>query len=344
VIGERVRLAREACLLTQEQLGEGIGLTQVAVHDIEAGRSSPSDKTLAAISRVTGFPIRFFGLGPLPDFPEGRFRRLKKGTKKVSRQVRAQVRHFFEVVQRAERDLALPAVALRPVGHDDAYTPSEVEEIADDVRAALNLGARDPIPNLTRALERGGVIVVMLPTEMVDHDGFSAWPYFGVDEGRPIIALGRGNPGDRNRFTVAHEAGHLVLHTLRPDLDPDLAEAEANRFAGALLLPEPAAREALRVPVTLSVLRNVKGTWGCSIGMGAQRAKDLGLISPEHFVSLRKQISARGWTKSEPGEFDPEEPQLIGKVVSHLGGGGSLLERADRVPIGLFALRAVLAS
>lgn len=331
-------MAREACLLTQEQLGNASGLSQEAVHDIEAGRSTPSENTLATISTATGFPVPFFFLGPLPDFPEGRFRKRKRGTKRVGRQVRAQVRQFFEVVQRAESVLTLPPVALRPIRFDP--TPDEVEEIAEDVRASLKLGERDPIPNLMRALERGGVIIVALPTEMTDHDGFSAWPYYGVDEGRPIIAVGRGNPGDRNRFTVAHETGHLVLHTMRPDIAPDIAEAEANRFAGAMLLPEDAARDALRTPVTLSVLRNVKATWGCSIGMGAQRAKDLGLISHDHFVSLRKQISARGWSKSEPGEFDAERPQLISKVVAHLGGTGPILERAERVPMGLFALRA----
>lgn len=331
-------MARESCLLTQEQLGDASGLTQEAVHDIEAGRAIPSERTLAAISGATAFPVPFFFLGPLPDFPDGRFRKLKRGTKKVSRQVRAQVRQFFEVVQRAESVLTLPTVVLRPIRRGP--TLDEIEDIAGDVRTALKLGARDPIPNLTRALERGGVVVVALPTEMADHDGFSAWPYYGVDEGRPIIAVGRGNPGDRNRFTLAHETGHLILHTMRPDIDPDLAEAEANRFAGALLLPADAAEDALRAPVTLSVLRNVKGTWGCSIGMGAQRAKDLGLISHDHFVSLRKQLSARGWSKSEPGEFEAEQPQLIAKVVAHLGGTGPIFERAERVPMGMFALRA----
>jgi Zn-dependent peptidase ImmA (M78 family)/transcriptional regulator with XRE-family HTH domain len=343
LIGERVRLAREACLFTQEQLGQASRLSQEAIHDIEAGRSVASGDALAAISRATGFPVRFFSLGPLPDFPDGRFRRLKKGTRKVSRQVRAQVRHLFEIVQRGEDALTLPPVVLRPIGFDDELTPAEVEEFAVNTRNDLKLGARDPIPNLTRALERGGVVVVTLPTEMRDHDGFSAWPYFGADEGRPIIAVGRSTPGDRARFTIGHETGHLVLHTLRPDLDPRIAEAEANRFAGALLLPDEAAREALRPPVTLSVLRNIKATWGCSIGMGAQRAKDLGLITSEHFVSLRKQISARGWTKSEPGEFEAEQPQLITKVIEHLAGSGPLTERAERVPIGLFALRAASA-
>jgi Zn-dependent peptidase ImmA (M78 family)/transcriptional regulator with XRE-family HTH domain len=338
MIGERVRMAREACLLTQKQLAEASDLTQVGVHDIESGRSTPSDHSLAAISAATSFPVRFFKLGPLPDFPDGRFRKLKRGTRRVSRQVRAQVRQIFEVVQRGEKVLTLPPIALQAIRQTPG--PDEIESIAGDVRSALKIGVDDPIPNLTRALERGGIVVVALPTDMADHDGFSVWPEYGLDEGRPIIAVARGNPGDRNRFTLAHETGHLVLHTARPDVDPDIAEAEANRFAGALLLPAGAARHALRSPVTLTVLRTVKDNWGCSIGMAAQRARDLGLISQDHFVSLRKQLSARGWTKSEPGAFEAEQPQLIAKVVTHLGGTGPMSERAERVPMGLFALRA----
>jgi Zn-dependent peptidase ImmA (M78 family)/DNA-binding XRE family transcriptional regulator len=341
MIGERVRLAREACLLTQDQLGASSGLSQEKIHDIEVGRARPTEAMLDRIATATAFPLPFFHLGPLPDFPDGRFRKFKKGTKKVSRQVRAQVRQFFEVVQRSEAELNLPPVALQPISPHDP-TSDEIEEFAEEARRRMKIGLQDPIPNLTRALERAGVIVVTLPLDMADHDGFSAWPDYGFAEGRPIIAVAGSSSGDRGRFTLAHETGHLILHHHRPDVDPSLAEAEASHFAGALLLPADAATEALRPPVTLSVLLNVKGTWGCSIGMAAQRAKDLGLITQEHFVSLRKQLSARGWTKDEPGAFEPERPQLIAKIVEHLGGTGSVVERAARVPMGLFALKAAI--
>jgi hypothetical protein len=37
-----------------------------------------------------------------------------------------------------------------------------------------------------------------------------------------------------------------------------------------------------------------------------------------------------GWTKDEPGAFEPERPRLIAKIVDHMGGTGSLVERAAR--------------
>ena len=144
------------------------------------------------------------------------------------------------------------------------------------------------IPNLTRAVERAGVLVVRFPGTIKDHDSYASWPDFSLG-GRPVIALTGGHPGDRDRFNVGHELGHLLLHTLRPNTDPREAEAEANRFAGALLLPRRSAAAALRRPITLRVLMGVKATYGISIAMGAQRARDLELISKAQFVSLRCQ-------------------------------------------------------
>jgi len=342
LIGERVRLAREACRLTQIELSDLAGISQGTLSDLEAGRIMvPSDEVVEAVSRTTQFPVAFFSRGPLPDIPEGNYRKLKRGKSKISKQIRAQIRAVVEIVQSAEEVLQLPSVSLSPV--DDLKGDlEELEECTQALRQKLGVGGRDPIPNLTRALERTGTVVVRLPTEMEDHDGFSVWPDFGLG-GRPIIAISNGNPGDRDRFNMAHETGHLVLHTRRDVADPDRAEREANRFAGALLLPEEAAREAIRPPITLRVLMAVKATFGTSIAMNAQRAKDLRLISDQQFVSLRRQISARRWTRQEPVEVTPERPILIAKILSVAGSDGSTVRMAERNLLPPMIYRALTA-
>ncbi len=339
MIGERVRLAREACLLTQLQLSETSGVPQGTLSQMEAGRiASPSRDAVVAIARATNFPESFFSLGPLPDLPEGHYRKLKRGTSKVTRQVRAQVRQAVELVQLSEGRVKLPTLAFEPV--DVLEDLAGVEQVAERMRVALGVGARDPIPNLTRAIERAGVVLVALAIEMRDHDGFSAWPDFGLG-GRPIIAVSPTTAGDRNRFTLAHELGHLVLHTTRTEVGSSQAETEAHRFAGALLIPQQAAAETLRPPLTLQVLKEVKATFGVSIAMGARRAFDLGMISKEHYVSLNKQLSARGWRRKEPVEVGMEEPLLLPKMIALLAGGGSVTERAERVHMPTFAFRAL---
>ena len=73
------------------------------------------------------------------------------------------------------------------------------------------------------------------------------------EEGRVIIGVNSHHSGVRQRFTIAHELGHLTLHRGRAlildtpvrvnfrdgrsSLAEDREEVEANRFAAALLMP-----------------------------------------------------------------------------------------------------------
>jgi Zn-dependent peptidase ImmA (M78 family)/DNA-binding XRE family transcriptional regulator len=341
MIGERVRHARDFCGLTQAALAELAGVPQSKISEIEAGRDArPKAEYIDRIANATAFPTTFFDLGPLPDLPDGNFRRLKRGKVQATKQVRAHARQIVELIQRAESVVEMPPVRLKPV-----RAVGDFETLAAEVREEMGVGQRDPIPNLTRAVERAGVVVAGLPGEIPDHYGFSAWPEFGF-EGRPIIVFSQTDPGDRQRFTIAHELGHLLLHSpLRDDeLDADTAEKEANRFAGALLLPRVAAMESMRSPLTLTTLAGVKATFGCSIGVCAHRAADLGLITEGRFVSLRKQMTSRGWHRNEPVEVPNEKPLLIGKVLNHMGQGDSVAERAASVKMPAFAYRALAAA
>jgi Zn-dependent peptidase ImmA (M78 family)/transcriptional regulator with XRE-family HTH domain len=342
MIGQRIRLAREVCAMTQTELAASVGISQGTLSSIEIGQIlQPSKQVVRQIAAATGFPPTFFYLGPLPDFPEGSFRRLARGRSKVSAQVRAQVRHIAEVVQRTESNLTLPPTTLKPTSVE--LNVDQIERYTVEIRQFMGVGQNEPIPNLTRAVERAGVIVISIPTEMPDHDGFSIWPDYGL-EGRPLVALTRGARGDRNRFTLAHELGHLLLHTLRPNVDAKTAEGEANRFAGSLLIPRRAALQVITTPVTLGVLMRVKATHGTSIAMTAKRALDLKIIDQRHFISLRKQLSARGWTKAEPVEVGAENPILISKILLAAGGEGSWSERAARLPMQTFSYRALASA
>lgn len=340
MIGERVRLAREATRLTQTELASLATVSQGTLSAIEAGRFlEPDRRIIKRIAETTLYPENFFYLGDLPDIPDGRFRRRKKGTSKVSKQVRAQVRQIVDLLQRTEPRVKLPPIRIDAIQHP-VHDFETIESIAAAVREDLGVGSRDPIPNLTRAIERAGVVVVRLPGTMEDHDGFSVWPDYGLG-GRPVIAITITERGDRDRFNIAHEIGHLVLHTVQTGTDPAQAELQANRFAGALLIPHEAAIESMRPPVTLRVLLGVKATFGTSVAMTARRARDLNLISQDHYESLQKQMSTRGWRRQEPVEVRPENPLLIAKVIDLISGQGSTAQRALRVGMPVFAFSAL---
>lgn len=81
-------------------------------------------------------------------------------------------------------------------------------------------------------------------------------------KGRSVIGVNASHPETRQRFTLAHEIGHMILH---PDADfhiddafpvrfrnarsstgDDEAEVEANQFAAELLMPEDVLRKHVR--------------------------------------------------------------------------------------------------
>ena len=74
------------------------------------------------------------------------------------------------------------------------------------VRARWGLGER-PVSNVLHLLESRGARIYSLTPENTELDAYSLYW-----QGRPFIFLATGKSGERGRFDVAHELGHLVLH------------------------------------------------------------------------------------------------------------------------------------
>ena len=168
-----------------------------------------------------------------------------------------------------------------PLGASKAGVQSFAEEVADK----LDFSAGDSIEDLVTRV--GGRLVV----------GTSG---FGDQDSGSIIAreandfdifVSRHTSLKRDRFTIAHEIGHLVLHLPRikkddPDaymratryVDPDdsvqqKAEWEANWFAAAFIMPSAVFTKAFRqggVEMAASVC-------GVSVNAADIRSKNLGL-------------------------------------------------------------------
>ena len=113
-----------------------------------------------------------------------------------------------------------------------------------------------------------------------------------------IIGVNEAHPSVRQRFTIAHEIGHLRLHRGRPlildtqtrinmrnavsSTATDHEEIEANRFAAALLAPEHMVRRAARgMQFTASedLVEELAGQFGMSETAMNYRLLNLGIIS-----------------------------------------------------------------
>jgi Zn-dependent peptidase ImmA (M78 family)/DNA-binding XRE family transcriptional regulator len=317
--GERIRSVRQLFGISQVDLANAAAVSQSLISQVENGTREASEELVQAVAAATGTPRSFFDVMP-PDIPLGtlRFRKLASARQSDTKRVKILFDEAFRVVADLLDGASYPIPNL-PCASDDV-SPDEIEIFADRTREALQPDLEGPVKHLTRACERAGIAIVpiTLPnadddeTEAVGHFGVSCWP--SRDE-PALIGYFSGGPGDRHRYTIAHELGHLVLHANRRTIkDP---EAEANRFAGALLIPMLRAQEIFSTPVTLTDLLQLKARWGVSVQALIMRGSQLGLIDEQRKTSLFKQLSTRGWRRVEPITVHREEPVLVWRLLGH---------------------------
>jgi len=186
----------------------------------------------------------------------------------------------------------------------------EVERAAEDLRSSWELGS-GPLDSLTDLLEERGLKVGSMDADVL----FDACTFRSEQDTSVTAVVVRSDmPGDRQRFCLAHELGHLML---RPDGLDD--EEAAHRFAAAFLVPRAAALFELRgrrVDLSLYELHLLKHKYGLSMQAWIYRAGDLGIISRTKAETLFKTFSSKGWRKEEPGDvIAPEVPRRFERLV-----------------------------
>jgi len=338
--GSRIRQARELRALTQVELAEHVDVNQSTVASIESGRRIPSEELLQSISIRTGFPPSFFKQDTPDEFPIGSHLLFRARASVTARQ-EAQAHRFAQIIYECSVKLAnrLTSIPLHL-----PQLPDETPEVAAEVtRATLGLSPDTPIGDVSFSIERAGVFVTVLPLSIERIDAFSLWA--GKYSDKPVIATLGQEFGDRQRFSLAHELGHLVMHQSMRGTFREI-EKEANRFAGALLLPGTPMHEELLPPVTLTSLATLKPRWGVSMQAIAMRAFDLGLITERQRTYLFKQMSMRGFRKREPASLDVplEKPRGLRQMAELLYGNPiSYQEFAQDVRLPVTLLQETLA-
>lgn len=314
MIGERIKQARVAAGLSLRALADRAGVTAMAISKYETGKSTPSSGVLLALAKTLGVRTEYFFRPVKVELEEVNYRKHSRLPTKVLAQIKGdaieQIERFLELEQLLPNG---PVQTFKLPGKLPASISAldQVENAARTVRNAWNLGV-DPIPVLTDMLEERGVMVFQSQAIPGDFDGLAT-----KVNGIPIIVVSANAPGDRQRFTMAHELGHLILAArLEPGIDD---EAASNRFAGAFLAPasevrkELGERRAWLEPQELAVL---KKAYGLSMGGWLHRAKDLGIMSDARYVAMVKYFRTRDWHKTEPGDPYPQErPQLFEQLV-----------------------------
>lgn len=323
-VGERIRLLRTAIGKSQTSLSEELGFKgNTLVSKIETGRAPLDDQLAVDIAAALGCTVQFL-YKPLEPVLATKpwLRAYADASAKVVDQVLADnlLAHEFFIVSGLRR-----VPDSLPLFDDDVNDDDAIEEFADYIRTVAEIPEGSPVMHAVRAVERLGCSVLPLESELGRHLGLSQ----RID-GRPFIRLSRAwdsegrlhVPGDRQRFTVSHELGHLALHSeTPPPRTPEEAkrlENQAHRFAAAFLAPAAPLLDnwhELGGRATLGVFQKLKATWGVAIKMLVTRFRQLEVIDDDQARSLYRQISARGWNTSEPVEVSNEEPVWFTKSL-----------------------------
>ena len=305
---EMLILARESRGMTQKALATKAEITQAQISKYESGVLEVPDERLDRIARALRYPVEFFfrsdqryGHGS-PCLYHRKRQSLPLG-KQREIQATLNVRRL-EVVSLLRGVEVESEVGFVRMDIEDYKSP---EQIAQLVRKGWRLPL-GPIQNLVRSIEYAGGIVLSgsFGTRKLDAISLRA-------PGQPpLFFVNNDLPGDRLRWTLAHEVGHVTMHTLP---SPE-QEREADLFAAELLMPEKEIKRDL-YGLTFQKLGPLKYHWKVAMSSLIRRAQDLKQITPRQYKRFMTQMSTLGIRTNEPYPLAPEEPSVIGEVVNY---------------------------
>ena len=341
MIGIRLKLARAAAGLSLRALADAIGhrVSAQAIGKYERDEAMPGSAVLIALAGALHTTIDYLLGDPELVLRDLEFRRNAFTSKRDEARVEATVLSHLERYLAIEDILRLASArwdAPRDAPYPVLRNTVEADRAADALRRHWGLG-HEPIPNLVELLEERGVKVFSLSLGAVG--GLAARAGHPRRAAVPFIVVNADDWGERQRFTIAHELGHIVLEVDRR-LD---GERVAHRFAGAFLMPADALWLEVgkhRSAIALGELLALKGVFGVSIQALTHRCRDLGIIGPTTYQHLFDDFSRLGWRSppyEEYGAFPGEMPTRFNRLCLRALAEGAITESkaAELLNIGV---------
>lgn len=316
--GQRLAAARARAGLSLRNLADAIGnrVSAQAIGKYERGEMRPSPPVMRALSQALRVPADYLhGRGEIGlESVEFRKNRLTTGREEaaIKAEVLAAVERYLEI----EDLLGVPNARWAPMAGLPIRVRSveEAETAAARLRALWQLGV-DALPDIAELLEERGikVIALALPASV---SGLACLARRTRGALVPVIVINKADTGERQRLTLAHELGHLVLAID----EKGIAEKVAFRFGGALLMPAEilwAEVGRKRRAIPLVELLQLKRLFGTSVQAVAYRLKDLGITGATIYRQLFDRFERLGWLAPpypEPHSMPKVEPQRFRRL------------------------------
>ena len=321
VIPYRIKQARVSRGLSMVELSELVSVSKQAISQYEMGKNAPSKAILNSIAMVLRYPISFF-YKPVPVNENASsavfFRSRKTARVKALSAAREKIEIFREINDYLEQYVDFPILNLPKITYEDeGINPidnEQIEQYALILREYWGLG-KGPIDNLISIVQKNGIMVSKMQLRLNKLDAFSVW-----FDNKPFIFLSSDKDTNvRIRFDIAHELGHLLMHAdyyseedLKNSAIHEKLENEADRFAGAFLLPKESFSKDV-FSTSIDHFIQMKAKWVVSIGCMIYRCDTLGILSSNQIKYLKDQMTTRVYWRREP--LDREMP--VEKPFAH---------------------------
>ncbi len=304
----RLQLARKRRAITMRELAKRCGVSDRTVSAWESGAAVPQAEARQKLSEVLALPSEFFERDDPAELlaEEVSFRALSAMTARERDQALAAGVMAFEL------DTWLSSRFAGPVVDVPELPEAAAEAAAHQVRAVWQL-TDQPIPKVIPLLEAHGIRVYSLVNGTKRLDAYATWANH-----LPYVFLNTEKSAERGRFDLSHELGHLVLHKGVQTVRNRAYELQAERFAGALLMPPSGIYARAPRRTTLDLVMREKHYWGVPAMAYVYRLHELGLISDWHYRSYCIELTKRGYRKDEPDGKQPESSLLLAKVFKLL--------------------------
>lgn len=339
--GERLTLARQLAGLKKSHLAALIEMSPASVTAWESGAKQPNRATVAKLALALEVEPQFFAGGSPARVNKPHFRSLRSTPQIAQDEAEAYGKFVAEVAGMLENAVEFPEALLPDFPVDPDERIASPEDAAREARVFLRVG-RGPVQHVVRLAERAGVVVVFSEPGIAAIDAYSL-----LTATRPIIIL---NPAKddyyRQRFDVAHEFGHLIMHH---DAEPGgkVAEEQANRFASEFLMPAEEISPFLPASTagrSWAQLAELKEHWGVSLAALLYRARALGIMSDVSYRNAMVRMSQNGWRRAEPGRVASlEMPSLLPRAREVMRSAGIDDKRflsGSGLPVRLYEIAA----
>lgn len=310
-IGENLKRYRLINELSLAEVGKRLSISPTAVAKYEKEIIIPDSKRLIEFSKMYKIPV--YNLIKSYMMPTMKLDTFRKKSRLVGKKlevlqsiIQIDVSKYIEVLQLSG---IKPNYKLEKI---ECNSIEDAENVAYNFRKKY-LSPLLPIQNLTNILENLGIYLISIRNQNGMFNGFD-----GISEkigDIPFIVSLDIEDGARQRFTIAHELGHLLI-----SVKGNQEESICHRFASALLLPKEAMINEFgskRHHINFTELEIIKNEYGVSNQAIIYRLRDLKIINESTYRNLCMLINKQ-ITKSNQQIFPKEITHQYERIVLKL--------------------------